>query len=376
MVRILIVGGGVAGLATAWSLARRGERDVVLLEREERPCLHASGQNAAILRTLSGDALSSAFARASADFLCAPPPGFSEVPLVRATGLLLSADGHRAADLEGWFESSGGSHGGLRISRARVHELAPRFDAEIGAAFWFPKEGVIDIAALTSGFERGARAAGIAIETGARVEALWVENDRVRGARLASGESLEADWTVIAAGGWAGELGRAAGSRMSLTPTRRHLVATTSDPAVDPRGPVVWHHALEPFYARPERGGLLACALDQTKIDPNLCRADPSVRGLVLERVSRYLPGVADRARSFWAGMRTFAADQRFAIGPDPDRAGLFWVAGLGGHGMVCAHGVGELAAARLLGARPTTAAARAFDPGRRLGASAGASAG
>ena len=35
--RVCIVGGGAAGLAAAWYLGKRGYRDVVVLEKEDRP---------------------------------------------------------------------------------------------------------------------------------------------------------------------------------------------------------------------------------------------------------------------------------------------------------------------------------------------------
>ena len=49
---IVIIGGGVAGLAAAWQLSDLGVRDVVLLEAETMLATHASGRNAAIFLPL------------------------------------------------------------------------------------------------------------------------------------------------------------------------------------------------------------------------------------------------------------------------------------------------------------------------------------
>ena len=49
-----IIGGGIAGLSTAFHLARAGQRGIVLLEREDHPGTYASGHNAAIARSLTG----------------------------------------------------------------------------------------------------------------------------------------------------------------------------------------------------------------------------------------------------------------------------------------------------------------------------------
>ena len=57
-------------------------------------------------------------------------------------------------------------------------------------------------------------------------------------------------------------------------------------------------------------------------------------------------PGLEDHgiARA-WSGLRTFAPDRKFVIGWDPVNPRLFWVAGLGGHGMTSGLAVGRLAA-------------------------------
>jgi D-arginine dehydrogenase len=128
---------------------------------------------------------------------------------------------------------------------------------------------------------------------------------------------------------------------------------------------------------------MMACACDEAVVDPEALGVDPEVRIDALERLASHVPRLAEAGvASFWAGTRTFAPDERFAIGPDPDLEGLFWVAGLGGHGMVCSAAVGELAAERLLsGAKelpPGTLGdfARAYDPSRaatRVGLPTGA---
>jgi D-arginine dehydrogenase len=111
---------------------------------------------------------------------------------------------------------------------------------------------------------------------------------------------------------------------------------------------------------------VLFCVCDESVVDPDRCRTDPAVRERLVSRALERLPDLARTGvSSFWAGMRTFARDQRFAIGPDPDLPGLHWVAGLGGHGMVCAAPAGELAADGLLGGTGDDDLRSAFDPSR-----------
>ena len=87
---ILIIGGGIAGTATAWHLAERGARGVILLEREQDFGAHATAQNAAILRTFTEDDATTALAHETAALLVDPPHGFTDVPLLDPVPLNLS----------------------------------------------------------------------------------------------------------------------------------------------------------------------------------------------------------------------------------------------------------------------------------------------
>ena len=90
MVRsVLIVGGGVAGLSSAWHLARAGGTRVHLVERADSFGTESSGKNAAVLRTATGDPIELELATRGARFLHQPTPGFSPHALVQPSGLIL-----------------------------------------------------------------------------------------------------------------------------------------------------------------------------------------------------------------------------------------------------------------------------------------------
>lgn len=361
----LIVGGGIAGLTTAWHHARTGGEKILLLESERALGTHSSGRNAAILRTVGPDPLTTRLSVQSAEAIRHPPVGFTQVPLIDPCGLLLVADASHGDTLAGWVDAAGPDCGGEEVSREEFHRQASFYGGEVGRVFSFPREGRLDIAALVAGFAAGSRAAGVTIRRGAQVKRLTTIGDRVTGVELVDGTRIGAATTVMAAGGWAGILGETAGSRVVLTPTRRHLLVTAPHRDIDPRWPVIWSLGDE-FYCRPESGGMLVCACDQVVVDPSDCRRDDQVCEVIAEKMSRLLPGLGDvQAARFWCGVRTLTHDDRFALGPDPDLAGLFWVAGLGGHGMVCSFEIGRIAAQRLQGSPPATVEERALDPAR-----------
>ncbi|MCB0219478.1 MAG: FAD-binding oxidoreductase [Chrysiogenetes bacterium] len=66
--RIAVIGGGPAGVATAWALSRRGENGLLILEKVEFANTHSSGRNAAMIRQLIDEPGAGPLARSSAQF--------------------------------------------------------------------------------------------------------------------------------------------------------------------------------------------------------------------------------------------------------------------------------------------------------------------
>ncbi|MCH2104541.1 MAG: FAD-binding oxidoreductase [Planctomycetes bacterium] len=362
---ILIIGGGIAGAATAWHLAQRGARDVTLIEREGDFGAHATSQNAAILRTFTEGDATAALAHETAALLSSPPEGFTQVPLLDQKGLILQLGLAGEQELVRWLDTKPDPDKVISLDAAALRERFPWYSGPTEGAYLVEDEGEIDVAALLEAYLRGAREAGVELRAGTGVTRFLRSATGVEGVVLASGEELRASKIIICAGGWAGQLAEAAGSELRLEARRRHLMVTSTDDTIDPSWPIFWSYP-EAFYTRPESGGMLLCACDEEVVEPDACRVEPEVGEQIAEKASRLIEGVMDAGCAhLWAGMRTFTSDDDFLIGPDPDVDGLFWAAALGGHGVSCSAGVGRLAAAHLLDEEPSDKTARALDPRR-----------
>ncbi len=368
--RILIVGGGMAGASLAWWLGQLGAGPrTTLLEREPLLGLHATGQNAAILRTAVTPWATRVLAEQTRQFLQNPPPGFAPAPLLRRRGLLL-AEGTHKDPLPLWLDDHLSWNSVQPLSRARQHQLAPHFSPLGERCWWFPHQGEIDVALLLERFAAGARKSGVRVETGREVTG-WMRSGtsepRVCGVRLADGSQLEADVTVIAAGAWAPSLSSDLSGPVAMRVTRRHLMVSAPTTTVAPDSPVVWDDQAG-FYARPESAGLLMSACDLCDVEPDALRPDPDVQRLLAEKVERLLPHCGDLGLAhFWPGMRTLTDDDVPWIGPDSRCAGLFWLAGLGGHGISVGAAAGRVAAEQLCGHAIDDELRAALDPGRQV---------
>ncbi len=348
---LIIIGGGIAGLATACHLVLAGQGGVLLVDREEVPGSYASGHNAGIARQLTGRPEHTALT-------------------VQGRGLLAQAG--LLTPSGGWLLAAEPGGTGALAREARECGLAERTGAGspvpgLRAAEWLRVEGdgVIDIHAELRHCAEIARAGGASLRFGCRV--LGIEPAGT-GFRVDTDQGpVRARILVNAAGAWAGEVGRMAGGLdLALRPLRRHL-AWTGAPW-PPDRPWAWWTD-RPFYLRPESGGALLCPCDEGETALPGRGLQPASDRVVLEGLARSVsdlaPALGDAPLArLWCGLRTFAPDRGFVVGPDPVSPGLNWVAGLGGHGMTAGLAAGRLAAESILGQRsPGNLEPKRFSP-------------
>ncbi|MBL0311297.1 MAG: FAD-binding oxidoreductase [Holophagaceae bacterium] len=329
---ILVVGSGIAGLSTAFHLAKSVGQRILLVDREVLPGFYASGHNAGIARQLTGRQVHSRLAVEGRNRL-------ADAGLLTGAGGLLLAVKASALD----------------AIEAEALELGVGFERNSGAGIEgycaaahlsIPSDGTIDVHGLLGLCAAGARKAGVELRYGCEVRSIESQED---GFRVETSEGPLRVGTIInAAGAWAGELGRKAGGLgIAFHPLRRHLA--WSDQAYDANQPYAWW-VDRPLYLKPESGGLLMCPCDEDEValpppgqQPD---TDAQAFGHLADSMHELAPGLINHGITrAWSGLRTYSPDRRFVIGWDPVNPNLFWVAGLGGHGMTTGLAVGRLAA-------------------------------
>jgi D-arginine dehydrogenase len=342
--QIVIIGAGMAGAATAYFLTRKGLHNVLLLEKEKVAGAQSTGRNAAILRTFIPNPVLNRLARESADFYHNPPEGFSTEKLINSVGVHLAARAEHAATLNAWCDQNPEA-GVQRSDTAAIYEQIPILAPGLEITAYKADDGVLDVHAILQGFIRGACHNGAEMRLGSEFHSLQIRNSRLTGIETSDG-FIEASKVIVANGAWASISSSFNGYALPFTPYRRHLLVTEVLSQVDPRWPVIWIVG-EEFYFRPESGGLLMSGCDTVKVTPEQGEiTDQAELERIAAKAARWLPTFSDaRVARAWSGMRTFAPDEMFAVGADPRLQGLFWVAGLGGHGITTAPVVGSVAA-------------------------------
>jgi glycine/D-amino acid oxidase-like deaminating enzyme len=364
--RIIIIGAGMAGVATAYFLTQKGQKNIRLLEKGKIAGAQSTGRNAAILRTMIPAPLLNRLARQSAEFYHTPPEGFSSEPLVNRVGVYLAAREEHIETLRKWCDDNPES-GLIQEDASSVYRQIPILAPGLTEVAYKPDDGVLDVHAILQGFLRGATRAGAELCLGCEFKKLSVRDGRVTGVETSEG-FMEASKVVVANGGWASLSDPFNGYALPFTPYRRHLLVTEPLPQVNPQWPVIWIVG-EEFYFRPESGGLLMSGCDTVKVTPEQGEiTDHAEVERIAAKAAHWLPSLADaRVARAWAGMRTFAPDDLFAIGPDLRLQGLYWVAGMGGHGITCAPVIGTLAADWIADGNSSHPAAATLAPSRLI---------
>ena len=318
---IAILGGGVVGAATAWALARRNRRDVVVFD----PRPPGSGSTARAFggfRTQQGSALNIALSLASRPFFEARSDriGF------RSVGYLYLAETEEAA-AELRERADYQREQGLPIEHPDPASLVPWLEtADLVDTNYCALDGVYVPTDVLDCFATEAREGGAEF----RYEC------------AASPQDLErAEAVVVCTGAWARETGTTLEVELDVTPVERGIFQT---------GPYDWLTADVPvtldagsgYHFRQRDGRLLV-------IGPG----DPHQWAHHGEWLAHRLPPAAvDRPERHWTGYYEVTPDHHPLVGLT-ERPGVWASCGFSGHGVMHSPAVADCLAAMILGDTP-----------------------
>jgi sarcosine oxidase subunit beta len=363
---VVVVGGGVVGCSIAYHLARRGQRDVLVLEREAVGAGTTSKAAGGIRSQFPTETEIRFSLEAIGVFERFQEEFGVDIGYRRIGYLFLVSD---PDDLAGYRERMTLQRRlGVdvrEITPADARALVPALHVDdLIAAVWGPGDGMAGPAEVTQGFARRARELGARIVEGVDVTAIDVERGRTRGVAT-SGGTVSAPIVINAAGPAAARVGRLAGVTVPVQPRRRHIFYTEPFPEIPGPVPHTTDRA-SGFYFRKEMEQLLLSPGDVEDIGEDF--AVPVDRARIDETVEKAMHRipVIEKARiaGGWAGLRPLTPDDHAIIGWAPGVAGFFLAVGFGGHGFQHSPATGRYVAEWLLDGRSSLDLSL-FDPGR-----------
>jgi sarcosine oxidase subunit beta len=223
---IVIIGGGIAGCASAYFLARDGHK-VTLLERNPRVGQEASGVNNSGVRQ-QGRTKALQLAMASVRMWAGLAEELGCDLEYRRTGNLKVRFNQPELELfeqETAWEHAHGLSESRMLTRAECQAMIPGLTDTIVGGKYCPTDGTANPMLVTPAFARAAQRLGAEIRTGTAVTGLVQHGRSVGGVTTAQGE-IEAEVVINTAGLWAPRFNEQAGYTTPICPRLVQLMIT------------------------------------------------------------------------------------------------------------------------------------------------------
>jgi len=364
---IVIIGGGVMGASTAYHLARRGCRDVVLLEREATFGSGATGKCAGGIRYQFSTEINIRLSQLSLPMLGRFEEEIGQAIDLRWPGYLFLLTNE--AEVAMFRQNLDLQHRlGVPtewLSGDEVRRRWPQLKTEdVLAATFHSGDGLADPNSVVNGTIQAARRLGVQALTETVVTGIDTEGDRIRGVSTSRGR-IACDIVVNAAGPWSAAASEMAGLPLPVRPLRRQLLTTTPLPELPADFPVVIDLARGIGFHR-EGEGLLT-GMPNPDEPPGFDESVDEAWELIhLEAAIERLPLLAQAGRlSHWAGLYEVTPDHHPIFGSVPGLSGYYLVTGFSGHGFMHGPASGLLMAEIILDGHASTLDVSMLDYGR-----------
>lgn len=363
MPRVVVIGAGILGLATAYDLAKRGVKDVLVVDRSYL-CGGASGRNGGGVRAQFSSETNIRLMRQSID-ICRDFASEMKINVWFRQGgyLFLARTPERARALEENVAMQNRCGLPTRlVDPTDLRRIVPELSAEgVRAASFNPGDGVVFPWPFLWGYARAAADLGVTVRPFTEVVGFDTRGGRIVGVRLrptrltaldASDEVLPAgdpyvvpcDDVVLCAGAWSPQVAAMVGVALPNKPHRHEICST--EPLKPWLGPLVADLTDGLYFSQSMRGEIVGgVAVDPVPegINQQSSRRFLTTYARALVGAVPTLAGV--RVLRQWAGCYDLTPDGSPIVGRVPDPSNLTLACGFMGHGFMMAPVMGRLLA-------------------------------
>ena len=362
---VVIIGGGVVGLAVAYNLARLGVKDVVLLERAYLGS-GATSRCGAGIRQQWGTEMNCALARKSMDIF----EKMNEMLEVKRDielkqkGYLLLAFSEK--EMEQFRKNlkvqSKYDIPSREVTPREARDIVPHLNLEglVGGAFC-PTDGHVNPFLVTEAYANAARRLGVDIYTYTEALDIEMSGSKITGVRTDQG-LIKTDSVVNAAGGYSQQIGKMVGLDLPVKSERHEILVTEK---VEPlQGPMVMSFSYNIYCQQTPEGPFLMGYGDPDEPESYNLNSSWHFLEEMTRKATRLLPPLKQlRVIRQWAGLYNITPDRQPIIAESEEVPGFFMAIGFSGHGFMIAPMTGVLLAEMIGGEEPSLELK--LDPGR-----------
>lgn len=381
--RIVIIGAGIMGLATAWHLAQRGITDVLVVDRGYL-CGGASGRNGGGIRAQFSSESNIRLMRESIE-ICRDFAAKMQINVWFRQGgyLFLTRTKQRAKMLEASAKLQRDCGLETRLlAPSEVRSIVPEIDPSgVELASFNPGDGVVFPWPFVWGYAKAAKDAGVEIATFTEVRGFEMKGSKIAAIRLKKtrhdaivaeerddrttaggpapqldservhsvaddGEelSIECDTVLCCAGAWSPAIARMVGVELPNKPHRHEICST--EPLKPWLGPLVADLTDGLYFSQSMRGEIVGgIAVDPVPHGINQ-RSSAQFLATYARSLVRTVPSMASvKVLRQWAGCYDLTPDGAPIVGHLDACANLVMACGFMGHGFMMAPVMGKLLA-------------------------------
>jgi sarcosine oxidase subunit beta len=351
--KIVIIGGGIMGLALAHNLALRGETDVVVLEKGYL-CTGASGRNGGGVRMQWGTRTNIELAKRSIHLMGQFARDLGINVWLRQGGYLFLA---RSKAVAAKLERAAALHNQHGVptellTPGAARDVVPQLTYKgVELCAYNARDGVVFPWPFLWGYAHSCQKRGIKVETFTRVTGFEQAQGQIK-AVLTDRGPIACDTVVLASGAWSPQVAKLAGITLPSEPHRHEILST--EPLKPFLGPLVSVLDSGLYFSQSMRGEIVGGMGDHlerpgTRGDPSGIQLGSTLRFLTrfAQALTEQLPQAGQvKVLRQWAGPYDVTPDNSPLLGRTPGLPNLLLMSGFVGHGFMMAPAVAERMAA------------------------------
>jgi sarcosine oxidase subunit beta len=340
----VIIGGGIIGISAAYFLAKKGQKDVILLEKELLAQASTGLCVGGVRQQFSHPAnilLSQETIRLIKDFQTVFD---TEIDFHQVGYLFLAQNQPTWEEFQASVKIQHRQHVPVHVLQpGEIKERWPYLNVkDLRGGTFGPEDGYVDPYRVTMAIANSARKLGITIKERTEATGIRIKRNQVTEIETTQG-SISTKVVVNAAGAWAAGIAQMVGLNLPVLPYRRQVFMTKAIHILPKPVPmIIDQDAL--FYLKGYPPGILMGMSDlseppsfHTHVDRNFLE---KVTAAALYRVP--VLGQAEILRG-WGGLYAITPDENPIIGEIPEVQGFVCAAGFSGHGFQHGPAVGRL---------------------------------
>jgi len=358
-VDVIVIGAGTIGTATAWHLAKRGNK-TLLLDRNQIGSGNTSKAASLMTKVRTKEELIPLIQETYNNIDEIEQMTHQKVGKQRVGTIHYAASKETKINLDKIVAIANKYHIKNRyIDKEELVNLVPWLDTQtmIEASF-MEDDSFVDAYVLANVFADAAKKEGAIVKQNTDVKSIVFENNEVKGVELSIGKIIYSDNVVDAAGLWANELSMQEGIPIPMAAVRSIYWITEVNKGLFPKNQPMLVLPDANAYSRPEAEGLLFGLREKESphFDAKEINKEPNTDFLgnqddrwgLIEKYGRkfqeFFPDFFDMGiKNVITGISTYTPDGYYTLGSFPGKKGFYAAAGCAGAGVAGSGGIGRL---------------------------------